>query len=421
MNRKLHQQSVAALAGLALIFAAAGNARAASSQDGGAPGNWLSGYAGARTLGLGGAFVATADDALGMLWNPAGMAFMDRNQLLFENARLFEDTSYNSLGFVVPGSWLPSFGVSMVSLHSGDFERTNDVNDALGTFHEGETAYLFSMARGVGRRFAVGANLKFVQQTVEDFSAGGFGADLGAIAQVTPTLRVGLSGLNLSGPSVKLRDVTETYPASVRLGAALTMFDGRGLVSAELDNGSGLGTQVHGGAEYWVQPVFALRVGYDDTRAAGGMSYRIGSQYQIDYGVADHPLGLMHRIGLSYRFGGFFAASAAEPSVFSPTGETAVTKIRLDARTKAEADSWTLELEDKGGQVVRRFGGPGHPPAHLLWDGKDESGMPLADGFYHYQLVVKDKEGRMLAGTVHKVEIQTAGPQGTVPVQAAQR
>jgi hypothetical protein len=399
----------------------AGRAHAAATQDGGAAGNWLSDYAGARTLGLGGAFVATADDALGMIWNPAGMALMDRNQVMFENSRMFEDTSYNTLGFVVPGSWLPSFGISMVSLRSSDFQRTNDVNDALGTFHDGETAYLFSMAKGINRRFAIGANLKYVQQTVEDFSAGGFGADLGAIMQVTPTLRVGASALNLSGPNVKLRDVTETYPSEFRGGAQITMFNGRGLVSAELDQGAGLGARMHAGAEYWVQPVFAMRVGFDDSRGTGGLSYRIANQYQIDYGVADHALGLMHRIGISYRFGGFFASSSAEPVLFSPTGETAVTKIHLDARTKTEADSWTLELEDKGGAVVRRFGGPGHPPAHLLWDGKDEAGMPLADGIYHYQLVVKDHDGRVLAGQTHKIEIQTTGPQGTVPVQAAQR
>jgi hypothetical protein len=152
----------------------AASAHAATGQaDGGQPGAWLAGYTGARTLGLGGAFVATADDALGALWNPAGLPDMDRYELRFENARLFEGTSVNAAAFALPGSRLPSFGLAMVSLRSDDFERTNEMNDALGTFHEGETAYVFTLAKGVTQRLALGVNVKVLQQTVEDFSAAG--------------------------------------------------------------------------------------------------------------------------------------------------------------------------------------------------------------------------------------------------------
>ena len=163
-------------------------------------------------------------------------------------------------------------------------------------------------------------------------------------------------------------------------------------------------------------PGMALRVGVSDSRATGGFSYRFASQYQLDYGVADHPLGLSHRVGLSYRFAGFFASSHAEPQVFSPTGEKATTKISLNARTKGEADAWTLEVVSKSGEVVRRFGGPGLPPPHVQWDGKDEGGLPLADGVYAYHLTVKDKVGRVLTGPTRKIEISTGGPQGAVPV-----
>src|SRR5881296_2642240 len=120
MNRRLRWIPPA----VALLAVLGRAAHAADSSTGGAPGSWLMNYSGARTLGLGGAYVATADDALGILWNPAGLQRMDRNQLMFENVRLFDDTSINGLGFAVPGNWLPSFGLGMVSLHSGDFERT---------------------------------------------------------------------------------------------------------------------------------------------------------------------------------------------------------------------------------------------------------------------------------------------------------
>src|SRR4029078_4200625 len=97
---------------------------------------------------------------------------------------------------------------------------------------------------------------------------------------------------------------------------------------------------------------------------------------------------------LSMRLGCFVARSREEPSVFSPTGERSTTQVSLNARTKSEADHWSLEFQDKAHRVVRKFGGPGLPPSPRRWDGKDETGLPVADGVYAYQLVVQDKDGR---------------------------
>jgi hypothetical protein len=388
----------------------------AQEQTAGGPGEWLSRYRTARTLGLGGAFVATADDPLGVLWNPAGLSGMDQNEVRFENARLFEETSINSMSFAVPGSWLPSFGVTVVALGSGEFEKTNDMNDALGTFKQGETAYLFTLSRLFARRLAVGTNLKLVQQTVEEFSGQGFGLDLGVTYELTPALRIGATVANLAGPSLTLRDVEETYATEYRGGVAARLWNGRALIALELDHSEGLGPRVHAGAEYWLQPAMALRVGYDDAYGAGGFTYRFAPQYQVDYAVADQALGITHRIGVAYRFGGFFASSRAEPQVFSPTGEHAVTKIALNARTKAEPEVWTLEIVNKSDEVVRRFSGKGQPPAHVQWDGKDEAGLPLPDGHYRYRLHVKDHAGREMVAATRAIEIFTTGPQGDVPV-----
>ena len=229
-------------------------------------------------------------------------------------------------------------------------------------------------------------------------------------------LRLGLAGMNFGGPSLTLRSSAENYPTQIRAGAALTTFGGRGLIAAELDQQSGLGAGLHAGAEYWVQPSLGLRVGFNDSYGTGGFSYRFAQQYQLDYAVADHALGLTHRVGLSWRFGGFFASSVANPAVFSPTGEHAVTHIALNAHTKADSRVWTLEIVDKGDQVVRRFGGQGQPPSHVEWDGKDDTGLPLADGVYHYRLSVTDRVGRQLASHVQTLEISTGGPRGEVPV-----
>jgi hypothetical protein len=411
-----HLRLVRPLALSAALIATTALAAAAQTGAAGSPGEWLTQYSSARTLGLGGAFVASADDALGAIWNPAGLPLLDQNQVRFETALLYENTSINGVSLAVPGSRWPSFGVSVLSLGSSDFQRTDALNNPLGTFSEGETAYLLTLAKSVTSRVSLGANLKLVQQTVESFNGGGFGVDLGGIVSLTPTLRVGLSAANLGGPSITLRDVAETWPGLVRAGAALEVLDGRALLCGEIDQSQGLGTRLRAGTEYRVFQGFTMRVGYDDTRATGGMSYQISPRYDVDYGVADNPLGMTHRVGISYSFGGYYASSHADPDVFSPTGEHAVTRISLNARTKGAPERWTLEIVDKSDRVVRRFGGEGAPSPHIEWDGKDETGLPLADGAYRYHLEVRDHQGRILESTVRSLEISTSGPQGSVPV-----
>jgi hypothetical protein len=304
----------------------------------------------------------------------------------------------------------------MIHMSSGDFERTNELNDPLGTFNTGDTAFLLTTSKNFTPGLSVGGSLKVVRQSVEEYSGGGVGVDLGALYQVMPNLSIGLSMLNLAGPTVKLRDTEESFPLEFRTGLATSFLGGRGLVSAEIDQITGQGVRLRAGSEYWVQPAIGLRVGYDERYPTGGFSYRFARGLQLDYGLTDHELGINHRVGVAYRFGGFFARSQAVPEVFSPTGEQSVTKIELQSRTKAEPRDWGVSIVSKSNQEVRRFAGKGVPPAHLVWDGKDETGLPLPDGFYRYQLVVHDDQGREITSSTQMVEIATTGPQGTIEI-----
>ena len=73
--------------------------------------------------------------------------------------------------------------------------------------------------------------------------------DVGALFQVAPGLKLGASFMNVGGPTLKLRDVAESFPSQFRGGAALGLLQGRGLVALELDHADGLGTQFHAGEQ----------------------------------------------------------------------------------------------------------------------------------------------------------------------------
>jgi hypothetical protein len=241
------------------------------------------------------------------------------------------------------------------------------------------------------------------------------GADVGVVFDATPALRLGVSMLNLGGPGLTLRATEESFPTDLRAGAAYRTLGGRGLLAFELQRRGDFGTSFHLGSEVWVHSHLALRLGYNDTRVGGGLGLALGRGMAIDYGLTDHELGLSNRVGLTYRFGGFRARSSADPPVFSPLGQASVTRIELEARTKSDASEWRLEIRDRSEQMVRRFGGRGQPPAHVMWDGKDEAGVPLADGAYVCQFSLRDSEGRELVGERQTILITTDGPQGSVP------
>jgi len=403
-----------ALLGSAGLWAA--GPAAAADQSAGVTGDWLARYTDARSLGLGGAFVALADEPLGTLWNPAGLSLLYQNEAHFETARLYEDTGLYGFGFAMPSRHLPSFAVSILSLNSGNFDRTDELNDPLGSFSETDLALLLSASKSFSPRFAMGASLKVVRQSVEEFGATGVGGDIGLMYDLTPSLRVGASVLNVGGPNLSLRTTQETFPVHYRGGLAARVLNGKGLLSGEIDQTDVTGLTMHVGGEYWLYPQVAVRFGYNDNSPSGGMSYRFPSGFEVRYALTDDDLGMTHRLGVSYRFGGFFANSEADPEVFSPLGERSVTKIQLKSKTKANTEEWSLDIQDKTNHVVRRFGGKGTPPAHVMWDGKDESGLALPDGNYTYELTVKDDEGRTITGRSRRVEITTGGPQGNVPV-----
>ncbi|MFQ5709392.1 MAG: type IX secretion system membrane protein PorP/SprF [bacterium] len=52
--------------------------------------------------------------------------------------------------------------------------------------------------------------------------------------------------------------------------------------------------------------------------------------------------------------------------------------------------SWSLIIENKGGQEIKRFDGTGMPPGELAWDWKDAAGKLVEPGVYYYYLACKD-------------------------------
>jgi hypothetical protein len=188
---------------------------------------------GARALGMGGAFTAVASDPSATFWNPAGLAQIQHREILLMHSERFGDLVDRSFGaFVMPTNWSllggesGGFGISLIRLGVDNIPFTEHLFDQLDTNGDGEVddveaagildpelqsqirlksdqefALFFSYGERKGD-WQLGGNLKFVRQSVGDYSSLGIGADLAA-------LRPGL-WRNLDF-GLKLQDITTTY------------------------------------------------------------------------------------------------------------------------------------------------------------------------------------------------------------------
>jgi hypothetical protein len=192
-------------------------------------GEFLKVPAGARAVGMGGAFTAVADDATAAYWNPAGLSFLGYREVYFQHATMFSSAvQYNYGSLALPlekeGELRPALAVSLIQLGVSDIPVTpeagalrpgidfedgdGDPSTSLpsennGVWDPGERLFLddsqfsfksandwalmFSYARPFGTKFTAGANLKLLYRTLPDIngsiSAWGAGLDAGVTFQ----------------------------------------------------------------------------------------------------------------------------------------------------------------------------------------------------------------------------------------------
>ncbi|MEX2117945.1 MAG: PorV/PorQ family protein, partial [Bacteroidota bacterium] len=142
---------------------------------------------GARALGMGGAFVAVANDASGLYWNPAGISKIGRNEAILSHSSWIAGIDFNFAGFVLPLGEHQSLGISLTSLTMDEMERTTeDQPDGTGEFFTvGSIAFGLTYARDLTDWFSIGGTVKYVSEHIWNSTATGIAVDIGTLF-VTP-------------------------------------------------------------------------------------------------------------------------------------------------------------------------------------------------------------------------------------------
>lgn len=153
---------------------------------------------GARALGMSGAFISSADDSMGALWNPAGLASLEHGSLVY-------DLSQGAVSLGYPIHYVGTLGFSALDLNGEDRFFHDHPNNPVGTFERGYNQVLLSYARSIGSRFQLGGNLGY-NRAPNPSSQWKPSYDLGAIVKLPPHLILGARLIDISGVTIPDRD-----------------------------------------------------------------------------------------------------------------------------------------------------------------------------------------------------------------------
>jgi hypothetical protein len=175
---------------------------------------------GARPLGMGGAFVAVADDANASAYNPAGLSYIKKAQAGFTHLRMFSGVvDYNYASAAIPLGNFGNLGMSFGIL-----------GEESGVYNEKNIA--FSYSRRIINALSVGANVRMLSTGFDEksvagndyfaeTSASGVTLDIGLLVKPVSGLSIGFAGENIAPVDVSIsKSDEEKVPMNLRFGLA---------------------------------------------------------------------------------------------------------------------------------------------------------------------------------------------------------
>ncbi|MFA4857811.1 MAG: PorV/PorQ family protein [Candidatus Margulisiibacteriota bacterium] len=297
---------------------------------------------GARPLGMGKAYVAVADGAETLFFNPAGLGQQKGVKLTSMYTSLVSDVNYVMVGGIYPNAAGNSaFGVGLISSNISDIDLYDSDGGSLGTGTWNNNVLVLSYGTDFGaiggiKGVKVGADLKYFSSggtgtaSIESAAGSGFDADIGMLCNPTPWMALGANFVNIlpasmGGVITRNTGTSDAIAATAKAGIKLNVMGDKekSLYASDQDlilaldvdyplEQSGVSTTMHLGAEYWPVPALALRAGLDQDPAAisggvvsnptAGVGIRMGG---IEFDYAYHPYNgvaddTTHFFSLSY-------------------------------------------------------------------------------------------------------------------------
>ena len=268
---------------------------------------------GARSLGLGGAFTAVADDATSTIWNPAGLPAVDDLTITLSSARMSLDRRHSFIG-LIKSVGNGGLGLSVINAGVDGITSYNSKGDRTGSFNHNSNAFALSYGHDLGA-ISLGASARMYADSFGDHSStSGFaGADIGLLGHnKASTFSYGIAARNL-GSAIG----DDQVPVKIAGGLAYRVLHKHVAtfsvdVEHEVIDLPESPTSLHLGTEYLIANTFAIRGGTklntDRTQLFAGFGVNVGG-LQLDYALkaADSAVNNLdddstHFFSLSYSY-----------------------------------------------------------------------------------------------------------------------
>ncbi len=272
---------------------------------------------GARPAGMGSAFVAVADDASAIYWNPAGVARITTNVIALNHCDWVADILFSQATYVFDPKYVPGMmGIHARSLYMPEqIVRTVYNPDGDGTqFDNGDVAVGLTYGRSLTDKFSAGITFNYVNSSLADHSATAYSFDFGTLYDTGfQSLKIGMSIQNI-GTEMEYIEDTVKLPTLFRVGMSASLYEDDQytvLSAAEFSHPPDNNERANLGLEVGYQDFLHLRGGYGFGYDAEGLAMGLGvkvptsfnAEARADYAYSDLGyLGGVHRISVDFRF-----------------------------------------------------------------------------------------------------------------------
>lgn len=241
---------------------------------------------GGRAIALGEAFVGEASDMGAIYWNPAGLAQVRGQNIIFMEQDLFGlGITYDYIGYSRNNEGEDAYGLSLARL---DYSKSD-----LG-YDWKQDAYTFFYATQIDPELSVALSLKYLQDsTVSSMNGQGWGGDASLLYKVDEKLKIGLMVRDAYTQVNYNSGRNETIQRHFILGfsyrpdpVTFAVLD-----LADLDSPENSPWAAHLGVERWLDKEIALRLGYVSSSGTKGGKFTAGvglilGPWRIDYAYA---------------------------------------------------------------------------------------------------------------------------------------
>ncbi|MBL8023013.1 MAG: PorV/PorQ family protein [Elusimicrobia bacterium] len=316
-----------------------------------------------RSQGLGGAFVAPADDGGALFWNPAGLQKVSRQELSFSHAALFGEQTQDSAVYVRP-AWRwgkrETWAVGLTYLADAPLNLVEE-GENLGTARPSESVMSLGYSRPLGLG-SFGVSGKYIRQVGFEEQGSAYAMDAGIQGALGRRGDWGLSLANV-GTEMSLGSSRSKLPLVVRSGVSgrFPFFKGGLLLgTGQIDIPADDNLQVRAGLEYGRKllddgAVF-LRTGYASSISS---RYTVGAGVElkglaVNYAFSpDDNLGASNRIDFRWKFGAPLAHETRRTSLYVQA-RAALDKGQLVQAEEALEAARSLSPRDREGKRLQQ-------------------------------------------------------------------